>query len=60
MKDIEADGRDGAIEPEKDKFRLQRSRGILVAVPLEPLPTLTDSVVRETLEETRRWASPTR
>lgn len=42
------------IEPTPMAIRLERSKGGLVAVPEEPVPTLTDAVVRETLEKTRR------
>ena len=44
------------IEPAPIAVRLERSKGGLVAVPEEPVPTLTDSVVRETLEKTREPA----
>jgi len=42
------------IEPAPTPMRLvKRGRG-RVAVPLEPLPALTDEIVRATLEQTRR------
>jgi AbrB family looped-hinge helix DNA binding protein len=42
------------IEPAPTEMRLvKRGRG-LVALPAEPLPPLTDDVVRATLEQTRR------
>ena len=49
----ESDGRI-EIEPAPTAAYLERSQAGLVAVPEEPLPTLTDAQVRETLEKTRR------
>jgi AbrB family looped-hinge helix DNA binding protein len=48
--------RDGKIEiePEPTPMSLSRRGGGPVAVPEERLPPLTDDVVRDTLEQTRR------
>jgi AbrB family looped-hinge helix DNA binding protein len=48
--------RDGRIEiePSATPMSLVRRRGRSVAVPEEKLPTLTDEIVRDTLERTRR------
>lgn len=48
--------RDGHIEIEATPtpMSLVRRGGVLRAVPKEPLPPLTDELVRETLERTRR------
>ena len=53
---LEIRERDGRIEIEPASTRMslvRRSRGV-VAVPEEKLPPLTDELVRETLERTRR------
>lgn len=42
------------IEPYATPMQLVRREGRLVAVPDEPLPVLTASEVRETLEQLRR------
>jgi AbrB family looped-hinge helix DNA binding protein len=42
------------IEPEPTRMRLEEHDGVLVAVPSEKLPPLTDEIVRETIERTRR------
>jgi AbrB family looped-hinge helix DNA binding protein len=48
--------RDGRIElePAATPMRLVESEGRAAAVPEEELPPLTDEIVRETLERTRR------
>ncbi len=48
--------RDGRIEiePAATPMVLVEGRGASVAVPQEELPPLTDDIVRETLERTRR------
>lgn len=48
--------RDGRIEiePLATAMSLVRRRGGAVAVPAEKLPPLTDEMVRDTLERTRR------
>jgi AbrB family looped-hinge helix DNA binding protein len=48
--------RDGRIEiePEPTPMSLSRRAGGSVAVPEEQLPPLTDEIVRDTLERTRR------
>ena len=48
--------RDGylEIEPEPTAMRLIKRRGGVVAVPDKRLPTLSDEVVRDTLERSRR------
>ncbi|MGI9112262.1 MAG: AbrB/MazE/SpoVT family DNA-binding domain-containing protein [Gaiellaceae bacterium] len=53
---LEIAARDGRleIEPQAMPMRLERREGSLVAVPDEPLPVLTASEVRETLEQLRR------
>lgn len=53
---LELEVRDGRleIEPAPTYMRLERRRGRLVAVPEEPLPTLTAEQVRDALEQTRR------
>jgi AbrB family looped-hinge helix DNA binding protein len=54
--EIEIVERDGhvEIEPAATAMSLVRRGRVLVAVPDEKLPPLTDEVVRETLERTRR------
>ena len=42
------------IEPAPTPMLLVKRRGGLVAVPSRKLPPLTDEIVRETLEQTRR------
>ncbi len=42
------------IEPAPTPMSLVKRRGGLVAVPSRKLPPLTDEIVRETLEQTRR------
>jgi AbrB family looped-hinge helix DNA binding protein len=53
---LELEVRDGHLEIEiaPVNMRLKRGRRGPVAVPDEPLPTLTSELVRETLERTRR------
>lgn len=53
---LEIRERDGLIEiePTSTPMRLQRRAGVNVAVPEQPLPPLTDEIVRDTLERTRR------
>lgn len=53
---VEIRERDGRIEiePAPTAARLEKTDAGLVAVPEEALPSLTDSVVRETLEKSRR------
>jgi AbrB family looped-hinge helix DNA binding protein len=53
---VEIRERDGRIEiePAPTVMALVRRGGGTVAVPKEELPPLTDEVVRETLERTRR------
>jgi AbrB family looped-hinge helix DNA binding protein len=53
---LELEVRDGRleIEPAPTNMRLERRQGRLVAVPEEPLPTLTAEQVRDALEQTRR------
>jgi AbrB family looped-hinge helix DNA binding protein len=53
---VEVRERDGCIEiePAATPMRLVRRRGGSVAVPAEKIPPLTDEVVRDTLERTRR------
>ncbi len=53
---LEIAARDGRLEiaPQSTPMQLERREGRLVAVPDEPLPTLTASEVRETLEQLRR------
>lgn len=48
--------RDGRleIEPAPTPMALEVRSGGVVAVPREPLPPLTDEIVRETLERSRR------
>jgi AbrB family looped-hinge helix DNA binding protein len=48
--------RDGRIEiePAPTPMRLSRRKGGPVAVPATPLPPLTDEMVRETIEGSRR------
>jgi AbrB family looped-hinge helix DNA binding protein len=48
--------RDGRleIEPEPTPMTLVKRKGGLVAVPRRPLPALSDEIVRETLERSRR------
>jgi len=54
--ELEIGARDGRIEIEVPpvQLRLEDRGGLVVAVPDEPLPTLTASQVREMLEQTRR------
>lgn len=49
----ELDGRI-EIEPVPTPMSLEEREGVLVAVPDEELPPLTDEIVRATLERTRR------
>ena len=53
---VEIRERDGRleIEPAVTPMNLVRRRGGSVAVPVEKLPLLTDDIVRDTLERTRR------
>jgi AbrB family looped-hinge helix DNA binding protein len=53
---VEIRERDGCIEiePAETPMSLVRRGGGLVAVPKDPLPALTDEMVRETLEQVRR------
>ncbi|MEJ7567040.1 MAG: AbrB/MazE/SpoVT family DNA-binding domain-containing protein [Gaiellaceae bacterium] len=53
---LEIAARDGRLEiaPQSTPMQLERREGRLVAVPDEPLPALTASEVRETLEQLRR------
>jgi len=53
---LEIRERDGRIEiePAPTPMTLVRRRGGAVAVPGDKLPTLTDELVRETLERARR------
>jgi AbrB family looped-hinge helix DNA binding protein len=53
---VEIRERDGRveIEPAPTPMSLVRRRGVPVAVPDEKLPPLTDEMVRDTLERTRR------
>lgn len=53
---LELEARDGRLEIEiaPVDMRLEQGPYGLVAVPAEPLPTLTEDMVRETLERTRR------
>ena len=48
--------RDGRleIEPAPTPMSLEARRGGVVAVPRDSLPALTDEIVRETLERSRR------
>lgn len=52
----DARDRDGRVElePAATPMRLRRRKGRLVAVPDVELPTLTDELVRATLDRTRR------
>lgn len=54
--ELEIAARDGRIEVEVPPvgMRLEDRGGLVVAVPDEPLPTLTATQVREVLEQTRR------
>ena len=54
--DVEIRERDGRIEiePAATPMTLVRRGGRAVAVPAEPLPALTDEMVRDALERTRR------
>ena len=54
--EIEVTERDGMIEiePAPTPMRLERSKGRVAAVPERPLPPLTDEIVRDTIERTRR------
>jgi AbrB family looped-hinge helix DNA binding protein len=49
----ELDGRI-EIEPVPTPMSLVRRRGGTVAVPAQPLPPLTDEIVRDAIERTRR------
>lgn len=53
---VEIRERDGRIEIEPAAMRMSLARraGGRVAMPAEKLPTLTDDLVRETIERTRR------
>jgi AbrB family looped-hinge helix DNA binding protein len=53
---VEIRERDGRIEiePETTGMKLVRRRGGSVVVPDEKMPPLTDEMVRDTLERTRR------
>ena len=53
---LEIRERDGLIEiePTATPMKLERRAGLRVAVPEQPLPPLTDEIVRDTLERTRR------
>jgi AbrB family looped-hinge helix DNA binding protein len=53
---IEIREREGSIEiaPLSTAMSLVRRKGGFVAVPADPLPPLTDEIVRETLERARR------
>lgn len=53
---VEIRERDGLLEivPVAAVMSLRRRAGGLVAVPEDPLPPLTDAMVRATLEGTRR------
>ncbi len=54
--DLEVRERDGRLEiaPVPTPMTLVKRKGVVVAVPRRPLPPLSDEVVRETLERTRR------
>lgn len=54
--EVEIRERDGRLEIEAPSasLRLERRGAVVVAVPDEPLPPLTDEMVRETLERVRR------
>lgn len=54
--ELEISARDGCIELgiPPTQMRLEERDGVVAAVPVEPLPTLTAGMVRETLERTRR------
>lgn len=53
---VEITERDGRIEiePAPTGVELVREGSVLVAQPERPLPPLTDEIVRETLDRTRR------
>lgn len=53
---VEIREREGSIEiePAPTPMRLVKGARGPVAVPVEPLPALTDEIVRATLERTRR------
>lgn len=53
---VEITERDGRIEiePAPTGVELVREGSVLVAGPERPLPPLTDEIVRETLDRTRR------
>jgi AbrB family looped-hinge helix DNA binding protein len=51
---LEIREREGRLEIEPAPMALVRRRGARVAVPARRLPTLTDDIVRDTLEKTRR------
>jgi AbrB family looped-hinge helix DNA binding protein len=50
---VERDGRI-EIEPVPTTMRLVRRGNVLIAETEEPVPPLTDEIVRDTLEKTRR------
>ncbi|MGH2654470.1 MAG: AbrB/MazE/SpoVT family DNA-binding domain-containing protein [Actinomycetota bacterium] len=54
--EVEITEQDGLIEiePARAPMKLRRHRGGIAAVPREKLPPLTDQIVRDTLERTRR------
>ena len=54
--EVEVTERDGRIEIESvpTTMRLVKKGTVLVAETDEPLPALTDEIVRQTLEKTRR------
>jgi AbrB family looped-hinge helix DNA binding protein len=53
---VEVTERDGRIEiePAPTDVELVREGSVLVAKPEQPLPPLTDAIVRETLDRVRR------
>jgi AbrB family looped-hinge helix DNA binding protein len=53
---VEVTERDGRIEiePAPTDVELVREGSILVAQPEQPLPPLTDAIVRDTLDQVRR------
>ena len=53
---VEVTERDGRIEiePAPTDVELVREGSVLVARPQQPLPALTDAIVRETLDRVRR------
>jgi AbrB family looped-hinge helix DNA binding protein len=54
--ELEISYRDGRIEVDVQpvEMRLEERNGLVVAVPTEPLPTMTATQVREVLEQSRR------